>query len=120
VSSGVIQPIPILGISNTLRASLVTWSKTLSAEIASDGVTANILVPGRIDTERVRLTDEATGKQQGISLEEVRKRSIAAIPLGRYGRVEEVGATAAFMASAQASYMTGAIVRVDGGIVRSW
>jgi 3-oxoacyl-[acyl-carrier protein] reductase len=120
VSSGVIQPIPILGISNTLRASLVTWSKTLSAEIAAEGVTANILVPGRIDTERVRLTDEATAKQLGISLEEAKKRSTAAIPLGRYGYVEEIGAAAAFLASAQASYMTGAMVRVDGGIVRSW
>jgi 3-oxoacyl-[acyl-carrier protein] reductase len=120
VSSGVIQPIPILGISNTLRASLVTWSKTLSAEIAAEGVTANILVPGRIDTERVRLTDEATAKQLGVSLEEAKKRSTAAIPLGRYGYVEEIGAAAAFLASAQASYMTGAMVRVDGGIVRSW
>jgi len=120
VSSGIIQPIPILGISNTLRASLAVWSKTLSAEVASDGVTANILVPGRIDTERVRLTDEATAKQQGIPVEEVKKRSTANIPMGRYGRIEEIGAAVAFIASAQASYMTGAMVRVDGGIVRSW
>ncbi|HZP77224.1 MAG TPA: SDR family oxidoreductase [Pseudolabrys sp.] len=120
VSSGVIQPIPILGISNTLRASLVAWSKTLSAEVAADGVTANILVPGRIDTERVRLTDEATAKQQKIPVDEVKKRSTATIPMGRYGRLEEIGAAVAFMASAPASYMTGAMVRVDGGIVRSW
>jgi 3-oxoacyl-[acyl-carrier protein] reductase len=88
--------------------------------VAADGVTANVLVPGRIDTERVRLTDEATAKQQGIPVEEVKKRSTASIPMGRYGRVEEIGAAVAFIASAQASYMTGAMVRVDGGIVRSW
>jgi 3-oxoacyl-[acyl-carrier protein] reductase len=120
VSSGVIQPIPILGISNALRASLVAWSKTLSAEVAADGVTANILVPGRIDTERVRLTDEAMAKQQRISVDEAKKRSTTTIPVGRYGQVEEIGAAAAFIASVQASYMTGAMVRVDGGIVRSW
>ncbi len=120
ISSGVIQPIPILGISNTLRASLVAWSKTLSMEVAADGITANILVPGRIDTERVRLTDEANAKQQGIPVEEVMKRSHATIPVGRYGRIEEIGAAVTFMASMQASYMTGAMMRVDGGIVRSW
>ena len=120
ISSGVIQPIPILGISNTLRASLVGWSKTLSAEVAPDGVTANILVPGRIDTERVRLTDEANAAQLGISVEEANKRSTATIPLGRYGTIAEFGATAAFVASQHASYMTGAMIRVDGGIVRSW
>lgn len=120
ISSGVLQPIPIPGISNALRASLVGWSKTLSAEIALDGVTANILVPGRIDTERVRLTDEASAAQHGISVDEVKKRSTSTIPMGRYGTVEEFGAAAAFIASQQASYMTGAMVRVDGGIVRSW
>lgn len=120
ISSGVIQPIPILGISNTLRASLVGWSKTLSSEVAADGITANVLVPGRIDTERVRMTDEAVAAKQGLSVEEVQKRSTSTIPLGRYGTIEEFGATAAFVASEKASYMTGAMIRVDGGIVRSW
>ena len=120
ISSGVVQPIPILGISNTLRASLVGWSKTLSAEVAPDGVTANILIPGRIDTERVRLTDAANAAQLGISVDEARKRSTATIPLGRYGTIAEFGAAAAFAASERASYMTGAMIRVDGGIVRSW
>ena len=119
VSSGVIQPIPVLAISNSLRASLVSWSKTLSDEIAADGVTANILMPGRIDTERVRLTDNATAERQGIPVEEVARRSAATIPMRRYGRVEELAAAAAFVLSEQASYMTGSIIRVDGGIVRS-
>jgi 3-oxoacyl-[acyl-carrier protein] reductase len=120
ISSGVLQPIPILAISNSLRAAVVGWSKTLSSEVAADGVTVNILVPGRIATERVQKTDEAVSQKQGISVEEVRKRSFATIPVGRYGTVEEFGAMAAFIASRQASYVTGAMLRVDGGIVKSW
>lgn len=119
VSSGVIQPIPVLAISNSLRASLVSWSKTLSDEIAADGVTANILMPGRIDTERVRLTDQATAERQGIPTEEVARRSAATIPMRRYGRVDELAAAAVFVLSERASYMTGSVIRVDGGIVRT-
>jgi 3-oxoacyl-[acyl-carrier protein] reductase len=120
ISSGVIQPIPVLAVSNTLRASIVGWSKTLSAEVASDGVTVNVLVPGRIDTERVRLTDEAVAAREHISPAEAARRSTATIPMGRYGTVEEIAAVAAFVVSEKASYMTGSMVRVDGGIVRSW
>ncbi len=120
ISSGVIQPIPILAISNSLRASLVGWSKTLSSEVAPDGVTVNVLVPGRIDTERVRLTDLATAQKEKISVAEAARRSAATIPVGRYGTVEEIAAVAAFVLSQQAGYMTGSMIRVDGGIVRSW
>jgi 3-oxoacyl-[acyl-carrier protein] reductase len=120
ISSGVIQPIPVLAVSNTLRASIVGWSKTLSAEVAPDGVTVNVLVPGRIDTERVRLTDEAVAARDHISPAEAARRSTATIPMGRYGTVEEIAAVAAFVVSEKASYMTGSMVRVDGGIVRSW
>jgi 3-oxoacyl-[acyl-carrier protein] reductase len=119
VSQGVIQPIPVLGISNTLRSSLVAWSKTLAGEVAADGVTVNVIVPGRIDTERVRLTDEAVATREKITPEEARKRSWATIPMGRYGTTEEIGAMAAFLASERAGYVTGSMVRVDGGIVRS-
>ena len=120
ISSGVIQPVPVLAISNSLRASIVGWSKTLASEVAADGVTVNILVPGRIDTERLRLTDEDIAARQGITLEAAQRRSHATIPMGRYGTVEEFAAAAVFVASAQASYMTGSMIRVDGGIVRSW
>ncbi|APW36222.1 3-oxoacyl-ACP reductase [Rhodoferax koreense] len=119
VSSGVIQPIPILGVSNTLRNALVTWSKTLSAEVAKEGVTVNVLVPGRIDTERVRLTDDAVAQKEGISSEEARRRSTATIPMGRYGSPAEFGALAAFVAGQPASYITGSMLRCDGGNVRS-
>lgn len=119
VSSGVIQPLPVLGISNSLRSALVPWSKTLSAEVARDGITANILVPGRIDTERVRLTDQASAKREGSTAEAVRQRSTHTIPMGRYGAPEEFGALAAFVASVPAAYITGAMLRCDGGNVRS-
>jgi len=119
ISSGVTQPIPILGVSNTLRGALVGWSKTLSGEVAKDGVTSNILVPGRIDTERVRKTDEAVAEKEGISVDQAKARSTSLIPLGRYGNIEEFGALAAFVASARASYITGSTLRCDGGIIRS-
>lgn len=120
ISSGVIQPIPVLAISNSLRASIVGWSKTLATEVAPDGVTVNVLVPGRIDTERVRLTDEHVAARDTISPAEAARRSHAGIPIGRYGTIDEIGAVAAFVASEPARYMTGSMVRVDGGIVRSW
>lgn len=119
VSSGVVQPIPILGVSNTLRNALVTWSKTLSMEVAKEGVTVNVLVPGRIDTERVRMTDEAVAQKDGITVDEAKRRSTAMIPMGRYGAPAEFGALAAFVASVPASYMTGSMLRCDGGNIRS-
>ena len=119
VSSGVIQPIPVLGISNSLRGALLGWSKTLSSEVAAEGVTVNVLVPGRIDTERVRLTDEAIAEREGITPEEVQRRSTGMIPMQRYGSVAEFAAVAAFVASERASYVTGSMLRCDGGIVRS-
>jgi 3-oxoacyl-[acyl-carrier protein] reductase len=118
VSTGAIQPIPVLGISNTLRAGLIAWSKSLAPEVAKDGVTVNILMPGRIGTGRVEMTDEATAGREGISVEDVQARSWAQIPMGRYGTSEEVAATAVFACSEPASYITGSIFRVDGGYVR--
>jgi 3-oxoacyl-[acyl-carrier protein] reductase len=118
-SSGVVQPIANLGISNTLRSSLVGWSKTLSAEVAADGVTVNMILPGRIHTERVDEIDAFTAKQQNKSIAEVARASQAAIPMGRYGTVEEFSAVAAFLASNLASYVTGCLLRVDGGYIRS-
>lgn len=118
-SSGVIQPIPSLALSNALRAGLVAWSKTLAGELAADGVTVNVLLPGRIATERVGELDAATARRQGIDIDAVRDSSAASIPAGRYGTVEEFAAVATFLASERASYVTGSMVRVDGGLIRS-
>ncbi|SJZ70098.1 SDR family oxidoreductase [Consotaella salsifontis] len=117
-SSGVVQPIPNLALSNTLRSALVGFSKTLASEVAEDGVTVNMLLPGRIDTDRLQELDSANAKRTGKSIEAVREANRAAIPTGRYGSVEEFGSVAAFLVSARASYVTGSLVRCDGGAVK--
>ena len=118
VSSGVQAPIPNLAVSNTLRSALVGWSKTLAAELAPNGITVNLIVPGRIATSRVASLDAAAAQRSGRSAEEVEAASRAAIPVGRYGRPEEFASVAVFLASPQASYVTGTSVRVDGGFIR--
>jgi len=118
-SSGVEAPIARLALSNALRQSLVGWSKTLASEVAADGITANIVVQGRIHTDRVDELDAAAAKRLGKSLDDVRAQSLATIPAGRYGRPEELADTVAFLASANASYITGSLIRVDGGMIKS-
>lgn len=118
-SSGVVAPIPNLGVSNALRLSLVGWSKTLAREVGRDGVTCNIILPGRIATDRIRFLDEQKAKRENRSVEDVSAESTGSIPLGRYGRPEEYADTVAFLASARASYLTGSVTRVDGGLIAS-
>jgi 3-oxoacyl-[acyl-carrier protein] reductase len=118
-SSGVVAPIPNLGISNAVRMSLVGWSKTLSREVARDGITANIILPGRIATARIRQLDEAKAKRENRSVAEVEAESTGSIPVGRYGEPVEYGAVVAFLASRQAGYITGSTIRVDGGLIAS-
>jgi 3-oxoacyl-[acyl-carrier protein] reductase len=119
VSSAVIQPIPNLGVSNAIRLALVGWAKTLAGEVAGAGITVNCVAPGRIATDRVAELDQAQAGREGIALEEVQRRSRATIPLGRYGDPGEFAAVVSFLASASAAYVTGSIVRVDGGLIRS-
>lgn len=116
-SSGVIAPIPNLGLSNTLRSALVGWSKTLAGEVGRSGVTSNIVLPGRIATDRIRFLDEKRSEREGLSLEEVVQQSTDSIPVGRYGEPREYGEVVAFLASGCASYLTGSVIRVDGGYI---
>jgi 3-oxoacyl-[acyl-carrier protein] reductase len=118
-SSGVVSPIPNLGISNALRLSLVGWSKTLAREVGSDGITANVILPGRIATDRIKFLDEAKAKREGRTVEDVAAESTRTIPVGRYGKPEEYGAVVAFLASERAAYITGSVIRVDGGLIAS-
>jgi 3-oxoacyl-[acyl-carrier protein] reductase len=118
-SSGVEQPIPNLALSNALRSSIVGWSKTLSTEVAKDGVTVNMILPGRIATDRIKELDQANAQRSGKSMEEVEAASIATIPAARLGTAAEFGAVGAFLCSEAASYITGSKIRVDGGATRS-
>jgi 3-oxoacyl-[acyl-carrier protein] reductase len=118
-SGGIVTPIPNLALSNTLRLSLAGWSKTLAGEVAKHGITVNIVVPGRIATDRIKFLDQAKAKREGRAVEEVTAESIAAIPVGRLGKPEEYGDVVAFLASERAAYITGSIIRVDGGMIPS-
>jgi 3-oxoacyl-[acyl-carrier protein] reductase len=118
-SVSLVEPIGTLGVSNTLRASIAAWAKTLSNEVAADGVTVNTLLPGRIDTPRIERLDKAAAERTGKTPQEARAASVISIPVGRIGTTEEFGAVAAFLASPLAAYVTGSLVRLDGGSVRA-
>jgi 3-oxoacyl-[acyl-carrier protein] reductase len=117
-SSSVKEPIPNLGLSTVVRAAVSALAKTLSLELAAAGIRVNQIIPGRIDTDRVRHLDEVNAKKWGVSVDESKARSISAIPFGRYGEGDEFGRVGAFLLSGAASYMTGATVQVDGGAIR--
>lgn len=119
ISSGVIEPIPNLAISNAIRPALVGWGKTLASEVAGSGVTVNAIAPGRISTDRLQQLDEANAKRQGKDIADIRAMAQARIPAGRYGKVEEFAAAAVFLASEAASFVTGSVMRVDGGQIAS-
>jgi 3-oxoacyl-[acyl-carrier protein] reductase len=118
-SSGVQQPIDGLVASNAARAALAGYLKTLAGEVATDGVTVNMVLPGRIDTDRVAVLDRAVAERSGTTPDEQRARAEAAIPVGRYGTPEEFAAVVTFLASAAASYVTGEQIRCDGGMIRA-
>ncbi|ALE04379.1 3-oxoacyl-ACP reductase (plasmid) [Arthrobacter sp. ERGS1:01] len=118
-SSGVVAPLPNLAVSNTGRAALAAYLKTLAAEVALDAVTVNLLLPGRIGTDRVAELDQAAAKRRGVTVTDIERESLKTIPVRRYGNPEEFGAAAAFLCSAPASYITGVALRCDGGLIRS-
>jgi 3-oxoacyl-[acyl-carrier protein] reductase len=118
-SSGIVTPIPKLAVSNTLRSALAGYIKTLSEQMAPFGVTCNVVLPGRIDTPRTKAIDAGGAKAESVEVEEIRARSWAGIPMGRYGTSVEFASMVVFLASVRASYITGIQARVDGGAMKS-
>jgi 3-oxoacyl-[acyl-carrier protein] reductase len=118
-SVSVKQPIEGLLLSNTVRAGLTGWAKTVSNEVAADGVTVNNVAPGYTLTERQTELAAARSKALGKSKEEVVNSWAGQTPIGRMARPEEIAAAIAFLASERASYITGVTLQVDGGWVRS-
>jgi 3-oxoacyl-[acyl-carrier protein] reductase len=117
-SSSVKEPLPNLALSNVMRGGVSSLSKTLSLELAKDRIRVNQLMPGRIDTDRLRYLDEANAKKAGNTPEEQKAKVLASIPAGRYGNADEFGRAAAFLLSDAASYITGATLQVDGGLIK--
>jgi len=115
ISTSVKQPIPGLGVSNTIRAAVANWAKTLSLELASFGITVNNVLPGFTQTVRADYVIDKKSEMSGKSKEEVMKEVIAEIPMGRIGQPEEFGAAVAFLCSPAASYISGINLPVDGG-----
>jgi 3-oxoacyl-[acyl-carrier protein] reductase len=112
------QPTELLTVSSTLRAGLSALTKTLSDQVARDGILVNAILPGHFMTDRQKQLSQIRSEQQGITPEEYLAKSVEAIPLGRYGRPEELADVAAFLCSERASYLTGASIQIDGGQYR--
>lgn len=117
LSSSAREPVPGLVTSNVLRPGLAGLIKSLASEIAP--IRINGLAPGRFDTDRVRSLDASRAAKDGTSVEDVQRANIARIPIGRYGDADELGRVAAFVLSPAASYVTGVVLSVDGGMIKS-
>ena len=112
------QPLPLLTISSALRAGLSALTRTMATEFAAQGVTVNALLPGHILTDRQVHLGEVRARAEGLTLDQAMAKGQAAIPMGRFGRPEEVGEVIAFLCSERASYLTGVSLQVDGGIIQ--
>ena len=115
ISTSVKQPIPGLGVSNTIRGAVASWSKTLAGELAADGITVNNVLPGSTMTGRLQSIIEAKAKKAGVSIEEMQAEMQREVPAGRFGTAEEIANAIAFLASPAAAYINGINLPVDGG-----
>jgi 3-oxoacyl-[acyl-carrier protein] reductase len=115
ISTSVIMPIKNLGVSNTTRAAVANWARTLAAELGPFGITVNNVLPGYTHTTRLDTLIAGRAARSGTSAADIQRDMIATIPARRFGRAEEIAAVAAFLASPAASYVNGASIPVDGG-----
>ena len=113
------EPIDRLLLSNVFRSGVTSLVKSLSNELASQNIRVNNLVPGRIDTDRIKSLDKSRAEIMGIPVEEAKAKNEASIPVGRYGTTEEFGRAGAFLLSPAASYITGVSLAVDGGLLKT-
>ena len=115
ISTSVKSPIPGLGVSNTIRAAVANWAKTLSFELAEYGITVNNVLPGFTDTNRLKTLIDKKSKTLNKSVEEITKKMISSVPANRFGEAAEVADAIAFLCSPSASYINGINLPVDGG-----
>ena len=113
------EPIPNLALSNAARAASTGFLKTLAREVGEDGITVNAVLPGRILTDRIRQMARGRAGSEELTEDEALAQQSVDVPLGRLGRPEEVGDAVVFLASARAAYLTGCMLSVDGGLLRS-
>jgi len=118
-SMSVKEPIDVLILSNVMRSGVTSLIKSLSKQLAADNIRLNNLMPGRINTDRVRSLDALNSEKQGVSIEKIQEVNHTNIPLGRYGTIEEFGRCGAFLLSDAASYITGSSLAVDGGVLKT-
>lgn len=115
ISTSVKQPLHGLGVSNTIRAAVANWSKTLANELASYHITVNNVLPGATETERLNAIVVNKATKQSKSTEDIKAEMLAEIPMKRFGKPEEIAAAVAFLATPAAAYITGTQITVDGG-----
>jgi len=115
ISTSVKQPLHGLGVSNTIRASVANWSKTMANELAPFQITVNNVLPGATETDRLNAIVSNKSTKQGKSIDEVKQEMLDEIPMKRFGKPEEIAAAVAFLASPVAAYITGTQITVDGG-----
>ena len=119
-SISVREPLNYLALSNSLRAALVTWAKSLSLDIAADNITINNTLTGYFDTERIAQLNAEKAKKMNLLTSKVREAMEATVPMKRIGRPEEYANLVCFLASEQASYITGTNIPIDGGLLKSF
>lgn len=118
-SVSVREPLGYLALSNSMRSALVSWAKTLAGDVGPYGITVNSVLTGYFETERLTSLNARKAEQMGITPSEVTDRLKAQVPLRRLGQPEEYGYLAAYLASDQAGYLTGAAIPLDGGLLKS-